>query len=265
MKITLIGAGNLAWHLGPALAAAGHEIISTFSRTEAAALALAARCGSQPVTSPDFWHDAAEVFIVCVADAALETLTPHLRLPPQAVVMHTSGTFSLEQFRALLPDHEVPCGVWYPLQTFSKAIPVRWEGLPILTEAGHPDLLAKARQIAESLQAIAIPLCSDERRQVHLSAVIAGNFANHLWGIASLLLQQINQPLRLLEPLLQETLRKAVLAKDPFRVQTGPAIRGDQATLERHLQLLNHQPQYQKIYQLLTESIQQTVSQPNDS
>ena len=134
----------------------------------------------------------------------------------------------------------------------------------MLIEAPQTPLFEALRQLTDSLRATAVAFTSDERRQVHAAAVIAGNFANHLWGIAAALLQPVQQPLRLLEPLLQETLRKAVLAKNPFQVQTGPAIRADEATLAAHLQLLQAQPEWEKVYQVLSASIQKTAILPKE-
>jgi hypothetical protein len=93
-----------------------------------------------------------------------------------------------------------------------------------------------------------------------LAAVFACNFTNHLLGISQELLQNADLPLNLLQPLVQETIKKAA-THNPYTVQTGPAIRHDQNVIEEHLRLLATQPQFQEIYQLLTQSIQDKSTQ----
>ena len=52
-RIVLIGAGNVATHLGVALKRAGQEVMQVYSRTEASASALAERLSVPFTTSLD--------------------------------------------------------------------------------------------------------------------------------------------------------------------------------------------------------------------
>ena len=62
----------------------------------------------------------------------------------------------------------------------------------------------------------------------------------------------------LLRPLIVETTAKALAAARPAAVQTGPAVRGDLPTQERHLRLLADDALLSDIYRLITQSIWET-------
>ena len=91
------------------------------------------------------------------------------------------------------------------------------------------------------------------RAKVHLAAVFACNFTNHLYTIAENILKEANLPFSDLLPLIDETTQK-VHTLSPKEAQTGPAIRHDDKIITKHLSQLNNREK--AIYQLLTESIQ---------
>ena len=99
---------------------------------------------------------------------------------------------------------------------------------------------------------------SKRRREIHLTGVLACNFVNALYSMATDLLdEREGLPFDVLRPLIEETARKAVEAEHPRNVQTGPAVRGDKAVAERHTAMLEDENQ-RDIYKLLTEYIWQT-------
>ncbi|WP_187262611.1 Rossmann-like and DUF2520 domain-containing protein [Pontibacter beigongshangensis] len=256
-KIALIGAGNVAWHLGQALAAAGHTISYVYSRTAAHRDALAAKLAANPLAHPDLRKHEIDIAILAVPDAALAQVARALQVPANTIVVHTSGSQPLQ---ALAEKPGVRAGVLYPLQTFSKEKPVNFGTIPILIEATEEQTLQELRALAGSLSQTVHTVTSEARKQLHLAAVFACNFTNHLLGISKDLLRQASLPDTLLQPLIQETMAKAA-AYHPFSVQTGPAARGDQNVLEEHLQLLQQQPTYRQIYEVLSSSIQATARQ----
>ncbi|MCS7019222.1 MAG: DUF2520 domain-containing protein [Cytophagales bacterium] len=256
-RIALIGAGNVASHLAEALESAGHRITEVFSRRKKNAVMLAEKLyQATPTDKLDFTASKADVFIIAVADAALSELLHQLQLPPQAIVVHTSGTLSMNLLAILNRPH----GVFYPLQTFSKHKPVEWQRIPICLEASDKATIDILAQIASDISTNVYAISSEERKQIHLAAVIACNFANHLWHIAWQILKPIGIPFHLFRPLLQETLEKA-MQMPPHKVQTGPAIRGDIPVMEQHLALLTaHSPLWAEIYQLISQSIAETAA-----
>jgi predicted short-subunit dehydrogenase-like oxidoreductase (DUF2520 family) len=93
-----------------------------------------------------------------------------------------------------------------------------------------------------------------QRATLHVAAVFANNFTNHCFAIAERLLEEKELPFEMLHPLMEETLAKA-LQNAPVLMQTGPAVRGDQETIQRHLDLLLEHPEWKRLYAGLTESI----------
>lgn len=255
MNIALIGAGNVAWHLAQALQAAGHNIIAVYSRTAESREALIAKLPhAKAVTSLDLQHFNVDAVLIAVPDAALPGVAATLKVSPCTLVAHTSGAMPLS---ALKHVAGAAIGVFYPLQTFSKAKAVSFSAVPLLLEAENPNTLKQLEELATSITQTVHKVDSVARKQLHLAAVFACNFTNHLLGISQELLYGAGLPPQSLDPLIKETVNKA-LEQHPFAVQTGPAIRHDENVIEAHLHMLEQQPRLHQLYTLLTESIQDT-------
>lgn len=253
MRIAVIGAGNVAWHLAQAFAAAGHTITAIYSRSPASREALVGQLPqAQSISTLNLQHIASDVVILAVPDAALAQVAAALKVAPGTIVVHTSGS---QPMALLQPVQGAHIGVLYPLQTFSRSKPVDLAKVPLLVEAQDEETLQQLEQLAKSISQQVERAGSEARRQLHLAAVFACNFTNHLLGISQQLLREANLPKELLQPLINETIEKASL-QDPFSVQTGPAVRGDENVLQTHLHMLQQHPRYQAIYSQLSESIQ---------
>lgn len=254
LRVVLLGAGRVAGQLAPALHRAGHQLAGVWSRNPATAAALAATVPGTPVLpAPDFAAlPPADVYLLAVPDAAIPGVLAQARFPVGALVAHTSGTVPLSTFEEVVG---IVGGVFYPLQTFSAERAVDWRTVPLCVEGATPaaqaTLLALAHTLSGSVQAVGTP----QRQAIHIAAVFACNFTNHLLGISQALLAQQQLPLALLAPLLHETVEKA-LAYPPFTVQTGPAARHDVPTLARHQAALAAYPAWLQVYNALTSSIQ---------
>lgn len=256
-RIAVIGAGNVAWHLAPALAAAGHTVTAIYSRSPASREALARLLpAAQPIGSLDLLDMGVEMVLIAVPDAALAGVAAALKVVPGTLVAHTSGSQPLDVLQPVQGAHP---GVFYSLQTFSKSKPVDFGKVPLLVEAQHAETLRQLEALAQSISRKVQRVNSDARKQLHLAAVFACNFTNHMLGISWQLLQEANLPKELLQPLIAETIEKAS-GQDPFAVQTGPAVRGDENVLQAHLRLLEGHPRYQDLYRQLSRSIQAQAS-----
>jgi predicted short-subunit dehydrogenase-like oxidoreductase (DUF2520 family) len=250
----------VAGQLGTALLQAGHQVPYVWSRTSASAAALVDQLpGAQPLTSLNLATlPPADVYLLAVPDAAIPEVLGQAKFPADALVAHTSGTVPLSVFDGLAG---VRGGVFYPLQTFSMGRNVDWRTVPLCIEAvdaeAEATLLALGGTLSEQAQRVATP----QRQAIHIAAVFACNFTNHLLGISHVLLQEQQLPLTLLAPLLHETVEKA-LAFPPFTVQTGPAARHDEPTLARHRTALATYPGWLELYNSLTASIQIQQAKP---
>ncbi|WP_165903952.1 Rossmann-like and DUF2520 domain-containing protein [Hymenobacter gummosus] len=263
-RIVLLGAGRVAGQLGPALARAGYPIVAVWSRQAASAAALAAPLGAVALSgpAPDLTQaPAADLYLLAVPDDAAPQVLAAARWPAGALVAHTSGTLPLALFEA---RPELRGGVFYPLQTFSPGRAIAWPAVPLLLEAADADGLATLTAVASSLSQRVLPVATAQRRQLHVAAVFASNFTNHLLGLADALLTEAHLPAGLLTPLVRETVDKA-LHHPPFTVQTGPAIRHDAATIAAHTAALAAHPRWQALYAQLTASIQATAAETNSA
>jgi predicted short-subunit dehydrogenase-like oxidoreductase (DUF2520 family) len=194
----------------------------------------------------------ADLYLLAVPDAAVATLLASIPWPKDALVAHVAGALPLPVV-ASRPD--LRGGVLYPLQTFSPGRAIDWATVPLCVEGSDPAAGQTLENLARSLSLHVLRLSSAQRLQLHVAAVFANNFTNHLLGIADALLAEAGLPAELLAPLVRETVAKA-LANPPFAVQTGPAARRDAPTLAAHQAALAAHPEWQALYAQLTASIQ---------
>lgn len=256
MKIVLIGAGNLATHLGKALHAAGHDMVQVFSRTMQSAETLASLLDAEPLTDMAQVRDDADVYIFSVKDSALEQLVSQLCGGEKKVFLHTAGSMPMSVFRGKALHY----GVLYPMQTFSKQREVDFSIIPCFIEANDEFALKQIEGLAGQISHRVFQLSSEDRKYLHLSAVFACNFANHCYAASQELLQQHGIPFDVMLPLIDETAAK-VHGMTPKEAQTGPAVRYDENVIGKQIQLLENQPYFQKIYDCMSKSIHELESE----
>ena len=249
--ISLIGAGNVATHLAPQLENAGHTVHEIYSRKITHAELLVSKLYSaEAVNVLDFTESDARVFIIAVPDEHIESVASKVDLPMDAMLVHTSGTVAMS---TLGYAHE-EIGVFYPLQTFSIGKKVDFEEIPICVEAGNSSGRQTLRALAKSLSKHVYEIDSENRKVLHLAAVFACNFSNHMHAIAEDILESSNLPGDILTPLIYETVQKS-LEMGAGNTQTGPAMRGDTGTINEHLELLSENHELSELYKLITDHI----------
>ncbi len=251
MKIVMIGTGNVAMHLGPALIKAGHEMLQLVGRSEKHAKFLANKLSCDYTTDKEQISTKADTYIIAVRDEAINLYVKHI--PSQAkLVVHTSGSVNSKIFSGKLQHY----GVLYPIQTFSSKRKINFETVPLCLEANSEKAKKKLQTLAKSLSKEVHWISQDQRQTIHLAAVFANNFSNHLFALAEDILTKKGISFDLLRPLIAETATK-VQKKSAHQMQTGPAKRGDTTTIEKHMALLKNKPQLLQLYKMLTESIQE--------
>lgn len=269
MEITFIGAGNLAWHLAPALENAGHHINEVYSRQLQHARRLVSNLYDARTHSDlNFADSPSNLFILAVPDDALEAVCSRLVLPENARLVHTSGSRplgDLTRWMAVYSDVPVHTGVFYALQTFTKEQPfMAFDSIPICIETVNKSVEDELVAMGQEVSDIVYLITSEERKTLHLAAVFASNFTNHLLAIAHRLTTEHDLEFDLLRPLIRETFRKGIAADNPADAQTGPARRNDLTTVEAHLSLLASQPQLADMYAVLSTSIQRMHGQQKE-
>lgn len=256
MNIVLLGSGNVATHLGRAFKMAGQTIIQVWSRDIDHAKELADTIGSEAISDIDDLNTSADLYIIAVSDDAIRSVASQLKVGDKLIV-HTSGSTPLDA----LDGASSHTGVFYPLQTFSKNKAVDFRQIPIAIEANNDEDLAVIRSIADRLSERVTELDSGQRKALHVAAVFACNFTNHLFALSQELLEANKLDFDLIRPLIAETVGKINL-NDPISVQTGPAVRNDLAIINSHLEMLKDQPEMYEIYEKLSQSIVNLHKQP---
>jgi predicted short-subunit dehydrogenase-like oxidoreductase (DUF2520 family) len=251
MDIVMIGSGNVASVLGRKFTAAGHKIVQIISRNAAAATELAYEWDTESSNYFSVVNKNADVYIIAVSDNALKEIVQDLKLPGK-VVAHTAGSVPKEVLKNVTQHY----GVFYPLQSIRKEV-TRLPDIPIFFEGSDEIATSALKKLAQSIS-FQQPVFagSDDRMKLHVAAVIVNNFTNHLYTLAEQYCKKEGIDFRQLLPLIEETVQR-LKTNPPGDTLTGPAIRNDQQTIQKHLELLKDHPHLQKMYQLLTESIQQ--------
>ena len=253
MKIVIIGTGNAATILGRKLKSAGHKIVQVFGRNASAASKLAYEFDTD---STNYWSvikKDADVYLIAVSDNAITDVAKHLHVPGK-VVAHTAG--SVKQDVLKKTSHHY--GVFYPLQSLRKDMP-ELPDIPIFVDGSDDKTKKVLESLAHSIAGEQVAQAGDEARlKLHIAAVIVSNFTNHLYALAEEYCRKEGLDFEQLIPLIEETAER-VENISPKKVQTGPALRHDEETIKKHLELLKDHPHLKKIYELLTESIQSTT------
>lgn len=251
ISIVLIGAGNLATNLAKALYYKGFRIVQVYSRTQEAAQTLAEKVEAAYTTDMEQVVKDAQLYIVSLRDTALLELLPRIgKGKSDALLVHTAGSVPMNVWEG----HAVRYGVLYPMQTFSKQREVDFREIPFFIEATLPEDVKLLKTIASILSDKVYEATSEQRKNLHLAAVFACNFTNHLYDVAAELLAKYNMPFDVMLPLIDETARK-VHRLTPYNAQTGPAVRYDENVINEHLSLLKDTPDIQEIYKLMSKSI----------
>jgi len=268
MDVVLIGAGNLATHLGPALQKAGHQVLQVYSRTRESASLLADKLGCPWTTEVEGIQAEGQLYVFSLRDAVLQDIASrvysHLGVAQpsgnsldrgrEALFIHTAGSMPVTVF----PSRRR--GVLYPMQTFSKSREVDFREIPIFVESPTDEalLLRIAAQLSHTYRVVD----ESQRRTLHLAAVFACNFSNHMYDLSSRLLAEQGLPFQVMLPLIDETARKVHLLS-PAAAQTGPAVRFDENVMQRHLDYLENETD-KEIYKLLSKSIHDRLRPDQD-
>lgn len=249
MKIVVLGSGNVATHLAKALKAKGEEIVQVYSPNLDNAQLLANSLVTEAVNDLKAIKQDADLYLISVKDDAIESIAAELETV-SGLVVHTSGTTDIQ----VLSANVKLAGVFYPLQTFSKTKEVSFDHIPLCIEANNENQLGVLKKLASKLSTRVYELGGDKRKILHLAAVFACNFPNHLYALANRVLKENDLDFEIIRPLIAETADK-VMTNLPENVQTGPAVRADETTINKHLSMLSDMPELQHIYQTLSDSI----------
>lgn len=246
MKTVIIGSGNVAYHLSKALKASGAEILQIFGRNDAelSKLSKALNISSSTKNLAE-----ADLYIISVSDAAVEEISGKIK-HKNALVAHTSGSLPKEILKG---DYRKAS--FYPLQTFSKNREMDYSKIPFFVEAENETDTEILKNLAKKISQNVTEASYEARKYIHLTAVFACNFSNHLYARAKEIADSQNIPFEYFLPLIDETAAK-IHYLDPKAAQTGPAVRNDERILEMHREIIGNEALL-KIYDTMNASIKE--------
>lgn len=249
MDIVILGSGNVAAVLGRKFKAAGHSILQIVSRNASVASKLAYEWDTESTNYSSIINRNADVYIVAVSDDAIDEVVADLQLPGK-VIAHTAASVSKDVLKKVSQHY----GVFYPLQSMSKEN-LQLPEAPIFFDGSDELTKKKLEALANSISPQHVSQADDEARlKLHIAAVFVNNFPNHLFALAESYCKKEGINFKELIPLIEETVSR-LKNVSPSTSQTGPAIRHDEETIQKHLAILNSHPEQKKVYEFLTSSI----------
>jgi predicted short-subunit dehydrogenase-like oxidoreductase (DUF2520 family) len=249
-KIVFIGAGKVATALALALKSK-RKIVQIYSRTNASAKLLAGKLSSAFTADIKKLNADADLYIIAIKDDAIAKIASQLKLKGKTIV-HTSGAVSID----VLKKASANCGVLYPPYSFVKGRGLD-KNVPFCIEASNQKVKKELTDLVKDVAGKPYYMNSEQRSQLHLAAVFANNFTNHMFVIAHDISKQAHIPFEVLFHLIEDTVVNLKHQK-PELNQTGPAKRGDKHTLKKHEEMLKSNPRYLALYKQISKSIQQS-------
>ncbi len=229
--INIIGSGNVAFHYHKIMKEKGYDVNIIPSRKE--------------FVLSDVESD---VVIIAVKDDAIREVLD--KLPNvEGLLLHTSGFTKTD----ILSQKAVNYGCLYPLQSLNKIKDIDFSKVPLCFYVNNKENLEALKEFAESLSSLTCFLSDEQRQYLHISAVFANNFTNHLLGISKDILDKNNIPFEMLFPIIDRTIENIKTSEDIFSLQTGPAVRGDVNIVNKHIERLSEKER--EIYSAVNKSI----------
>ena len=250
IKVVLLGAGNLAFHLAKAFDIATNiDFVQHYSRNASIDSEFNQKI---PTTNSLNNLALADIYIIAINDDSIADFSKQLTFK-KGLVVHTSGSMPLNILHC-----KANKGVFYPLQTFSKDQKVDFKGIPIAIEVEKRSDFNLLESLAQSISENVYEIDSNQREKLHIAAVFANNFSNQMFKIAKDICDENNFSFDILKPLILETANK-VQRINPEKAQTGPAKRKDQKVILNHVSQLSGEQK--KLYTLMSKSIINSINE----
>ena len=252
MKISIIGTGNVATVLSKLMFAKNHSILQVYGRNIDSATVLANEVNAQAISILDELNNNADIYLIAIADKSIENLCKQINVDNK-IVLHTAGSVS----KNILQNCSSNYGILYPVQSLRKSMDIN-ASIPFLIDANNEETKNKIEIFAKSISNKVEFGDDDKRLKLHAAAVFACNFVNYMYLQSANFCQENNIDFSLLQPLIEETATR-LRTSHPSEVFTGPAVRKDFETIEKHLQQLSSNPNAQSLYKQISDMIMNSV------
>lgn len=252
VHISIIGAGNVAWHLLESFTMAGLNVVEVYGRDPKDAQAFNAFGNTRYITDINLLRSDSDIYFVCVNDDAIEEVLAQLpfQMTTEQVLAHTSGARPSN----ILAPYAIHYGCFWPLQTLTIESPVVSNEMPIIFNGSDYVAEIQLGELAEKISEQFLLIDDTKKSKMHLAAVILNNFVNNLNSLVADYCVDENIDFSIFRPIIKETAMKLDFDL-PSEIQTGPAKRNDKRTIEKHLGMLENHDELYKLYCIATESI----------
>jgi predicted short-subunit dehydrogenase-like oxidoreductase (DUF2520 family) len=253
MQVVIIGTGNAATVFGRLMMSKGHTIPQVYGRDILKAEALAEQLKAVPISDLGSLSKNADVYLIAVADKAVAEIVTQLDINDH-LVLHTTASLS----KKILKEVSRSYGVLYPLQSLRKQMSLETP-IPLLVDGNTEEVTIQIEHFASTLSDTVVRADDETRVKLHVAAVFSCNFTNYMYLQSAGFCKKEGLDFSLLQPLIEETATR-LREFHPSEVFTGPAVRGDMETINKHLSLLEAYPELHSIYKALTDKIMETNS-----
>lgn len=256
MNFTIIGTGNMAHFLAKELIYAGHHMQGIWGRNQKAAKIFSHRYHTVAYDKLQEITDEADHYcFLAIKDTAIAEIAEQFQFK-HSTLIHTAGASTLQ----LLGTQSAHKAVFWPIYSIVAEKMENENHIPIAVEGNNPETEKEVLTLAKSISQKAFVADETQRLHLHLAAVFANNFSNHLLSIAQEICTQQQIPFDYLLPIMTQTFER-LKTENARLVQTGPAIRDDKMTMQKHLELLKNNPEWALLYQSLSASIRKMYSE----
>ena len=238
----------------------GHKVVQVAGRNPNTTPSLAKQLGCPHTHDFSQLVKSAGLYFIAIPDDALVNIDDAFNTGA-GLTVHSAGSVPASVLKKISSRY----GVLYPLQSLRTDVE-KIPDIPLLVDGNSAETRTEILAFATTISPKVMIADDDYRRKIQLAAVLTGNFSNHLFTMAADYCQQESIDFSLLLPLLQESVER-LQYYSPEKMQTGPARRNDQGTIQLHSRLLEQYPEVRKIYDAITASIiehyHQTANQPS--
>lgn len=245
LHTVIIGAGNIAHSLVPALKAAGIAPKLIISRSLDSAKQLASREGI-PFYSSDLRdiHKDNSLLILAVPDSQILQVAKELtNLKVDFSTLYCVHLSGSEDLRALTPLEKqgAHTGSLHILQTFPDKRPVPLQNVFAGFEAADVKIRSTISRLGEALELRIFEVSPKQKAFYHLAGVFASNFlvANMHQAAGGMKQAGVKTqvPQQMLEGLVRTTVNN-IMRNGVKHSLSGPVARGDKKTVEKHIRAM---------------------------